>query len=380
MWPAPVPLELAHSVRTPGELIPSQWQDSAIFLSNTTGTKATFWLSFTDHLPQSLDPRVTQKPSFPGCVPTKWQIAQLDGFQTWDYAAVWRNMVKEYSSRQLTFASDKLPALMGLADSFRRKVNVGTYLTGLWSHSIERDIAWRSYGDNSPSGRPRKEPSWTWVSAGDGRVEWPPLLFHDWYRAEPVMCTEHQPEPHAHCLAISGLLLPVSLQTRAERDDFETTFPLNRQVNVIPYTRRHSEPQLQVIHRASRLVPTLPGRPDSQDDKRTQTLEYKTPILHYGSFNADYKFWEKEEELQEELQHAVFFFIGTEPDMGGGIGWDVTVEYTWADGILLRPVDREGPSIDHLCRYERLGWLRYCTLKTQKEWRPIGVRSKFLMV
>lgn len=335
------------------------------------------WMRFTDQLTQPLDPRVTEKPSFPGCIATRWQIAQLDGFQKLDFGAVWRDTVTEYSTRQLTFASDKLPALAGLADAFRRKANIGTYLTGLWSHSLQQDIAWRSYGDDSPLGRPRKEPSWTWVSAGDGRVEWPSLLFHDLYTVEPVMCTEHQPEPHAHCLEVSGLLLPVSMQTHAERDDYETDFPLSRHVNVVPYTRRHSEPQLQAVQHTSRLVDTLPEYCGSTHDKRVQTLEHITPTPHSGTFNADYKFWDKEEDLQEALQHAVFLFIGTEPDMWGESGrWGTS----WAGGILLRPIDREGPSMDRLCRYERIGWLRYCTLKSREEWRPMGVRSKFLMV
>jgi hypothetical protein len=308
---------------------------------------------------------------------TKSQIAQLDGFQIQESGDIWRNIVREYTSRQLTFASDKLPALAGLAEAFRKKVNTGVYLRGLWEHSLERDIAWHYYGDDSPSGRPRKEPSWTWVSASDGRIDWPLLRFHDSYRIEPVICTEHQPEPHAHSLEVSGLLLPVSIQTCAERDRYETVFPLNRYVNVIPHTRRHSEPQLQTIRCTSRLVSTLPGDSASRYNAQAQTLEYTEPKRHYGDFKADYKFWEKEEELQDELQHAVFFLVGTEPERRWK-GWEVN--YCWVNGIVLRSLNREAPSRDCLSRYERIGWLRFCTLKTHQEWKPMGSRSKFLLV
>ena len=326
---------------------------------------------------QSSEPSILENPSFPGCVATKWQIAQLHGSRVGDYGSVWRNMVKEYSSRRLTFASDKLPALAGLADAFRRKVNIGTYLAGLWSHCLERDIAWHSQGDESPFGRPRKVPSWSWASAGDGRIGWSPLLFHNSYTVEPVMCTAHQRGPHAHLLNISGLLLPLSIQTNAERDNYETAFPLNRQVNVVFYNRRHSQSELQTIARTSRLVPTLPRSADDTPNAQAQTLEHSSPTRYYGTFNADYKFWKTEEELQEELQHVIFFLIGREPSHGE-TGWGVSL--CWIDGMVLRPVDREGPERGGLCRYERIGWLRYCTLKTHEEWRPMGFKSKFLLV
>jgi hypothetical protein len=36
-----------------------------------------------------------------------------------DYTTLWRELVTEYSSRQLTYANDKLPALAGLASAFQ---------------------------------------------------------------------------------------------------------------------------------------------------------------------------------------------------------------------------------------------------------------------
>lgn len=64
----------------------------------------------------SFNPRSTSnRPSFPECVPTKWQVAQLENSLDRDYASVWRNLVMAYSSRDITFARDKLPALDGLA-------------------------------------------------------------------------------------------------------------------------------------------------------------------------------------------------------------------------------------------------------------------------
>jgi hypothetical protein len=36
-----------------------------------------------------------------------------------DYTTLWRELVTKYSSRQLTYANDKLPALAGLASAFQ---------------------------------------------------------------------------------------------------------------------------------------------------------------------------------------------------------------------------------------------------------------------
>lgn len=53
----------------------------------------------------------------------------------------WEQVVHEYTSRQLTNASDKLPALSGLAQQ-RKQVRGGVYLAGLWQDSLLHDLCW----------------------------------------------------------------------------------------------------------------------------------------------------------------------------------------------------------------------------------------------
>ncbi|KAF1961638.1 HET-domain-containing protein [Byssothecium circinans] len=330
---------------------------------------------------QSFNRRHKSYPSFPGCRSIKAQMVAMDKSSEWHNAGIWRDMVTEYSARQLSFTSDKLAALAGLASFFMSRVNFGFYLHGLWSRSIRSDMAWKYLGDEAPCGRPRECPSWSWVAAADGRITWPSLDLHESYAAQPQLVSSGKwPEVFAGPIELSGLLLPVSIQTYAERQEYETVFPLTRYCNVTEWKRRHSEPQLQLVEKSGCLVPTLPGSahtPDP-DSPNIQTVEDPPEANLYGHFNADYKFWKSEEELQDELQHCLFLLVGTEAILNRSRAWGE--EHCWADGMLLRPVGKACPSGGQLCHYERVGWLRYCTRQTRARWTPAGFKFRCLLI
>ncbi|KAI0427164.1 HET-domain-containing protein [Xylaria sp. FL1042] len=74
----------------------------------------------------------------------------------------WRLLVTEYTERQLTVASDKLPALSGLARTFSLALGRDKYLAGLWRGNLIWDLLWVVYHDAVRSrGR---APSWSWVA------------------------------------------------------------------------------------------------------------------------------------------------------------------------------------------------------------------------
>ncbi|KAI1392063.1 heterokaryon incompatibility protein-domain-containing protein [Hypoxylon trugodes] len=60
----------------------------------------------------------------------------------------WQNRVSEYSQRNITFASDKLPALAGLA-TICHAITKSTYLAGLWRDHFVLDLLWHPAGHRS---------------------------------------------------------------------------------------------------------------------------------------------------------------------------------------------------------------------------------------
>lgn len=89
---------------------------------------------------------------------------------------VWDKIVLEYTRRKLTYESDKLVALSGLAKEMNREYGdvIGgrsvNYLAGIWSVSFTRGLLWSTKGvDAAPDHRPRRSkdyraPSWSWAS------------------------------------------------------------------------------------------------------------------------------------------------------------------------------------------------------------------------
>lgn len=85
----------------------------------------------------------------------------------------WRTVVvPQYTNRQLTYESDILPALSGIAKKISASLNVGSedYLAGLWKIDIPVSLCWVT---TSVQSQPRTEyhaPSWSWASV-KGDVE-----------------------------------------------------------------------------------------------------------------------------------------------------------------------------------------------------------------
>ncbi|RKL41456.1 hypothetical protein BFJ72_g5348 [Fusarium proliferatum] len=108
----------------------------------------------------------------------------------------WDFLVESYSRRQLSFETDKLPAIAGMARWLQQQTGE-TYLAGLWKEHICQDLLWRKYpyeemrpvwADRSrryvygpgkplpPFKKPKayRAPSWSWASL-DGSVKFESL-------------------------------------------------------------------------------------------------------------------------------------------------------------------------------------------------------------
>lgn len=90
----------------------------------------------------------------------------------------WRHIVAQYSRRQLTYPTDRLPALSGAASRFQISLQT-EYLAGIWLVDLTRSLAWyRSDLSDVSTGKPKMwrslnncVPSWSWASIS-GEVSW----------------------------------------------------------------------------------------------------------------------------------------------------------------------------------------------------------------
>lgn len=84
-----------------------------------------------------------------------------------EFSRRWMALVGKYSSRALTYSSDKLPALAGLAQQVARSSSC-TYLAGHWREDLGRTLLWTA-GLLPLIGGGRRHadyqaPSWSWAS------------------------------------------------------------------------------------------------------------------------------------------------------------------------------------------------------------------------
>ena len=95
------------------------------------------------------------------------EAEQHRGYQSW------ANIIHEYSRRELSEPSDKLPALAGLASRFRGHFTTGDdnqqYLAGLWRRNLVEDLCWQVIGGRATRAPSYRAPSWSWLSL-DGSV------------------------------------------------------------------------------------------------------------------------------------------------------------------------------------------------------------------
>lgn len=109
-----------------------------------------------------------QLPPYPSTVPgTLGEVSS---------AEQWHMIVKTYTTRQLTYASDKLPAIAGAATKMPQ-ARTSRYLAGLWSETLLLDLLWQVMQGRAHTALSyRKEennsaPSWSWASMNWG-ITW----------------------------------------------------------------------------------------------------------------------------------------------------------------------------------------------------------------
>ncbi|CZR51221.1 uncharacterized protein PAC_01096 [Phialocephala subalpina] len=90
--------------------------------------------------------------------------------------AMWHETCTEYSTKELTFKKDKLPAISGLAKRFGEVLG-GEYLAGLWKDDLPLALCWSTKSFQDQGGwleriTPYATPTWSWASAMGGIRIW----------------------------------------------------------------------------------------------------------------------------------------------------------------------------------------------------------------
>lgn len=103
--------------------------------------------------------------SMPFIWPPKPGLEKEKGGQQTGRLAAFYKCIGEYTKRELSIRSDKLPAFSGLASAFHTP-EFGVYLAGLWEKDLIYGLNWRPIDpwENPPVEDEYIAPSWSWAS------------------------------------------------------------------------------------------------------------------------------------------------------------------------------------------------------------------------
>lgn len=90
---------------------------------------------------------------------------------------IWYLAVEEFTRRRLSFESDKLPAILGIAKQYSA-YDAGDYVAGLWKSDLINGLLWRPYNglevrvwQSLTKSKQWRAPTWSWA-AYEGGVEY----------------------------------------------------------------------------------------------------------------------------------------------------------------------------------------------------------------
>lgn len=140
----------------------------------------------------------------------------------------------EYTGKKLTYGTDRLPALSGIAKVFMRNLK-DIYFAGLWHGDMHRGLLWHGTGDFKVSPTYRA-PTWSWASI-DGPITYPSFGGSDavWHaaaqikevvttaRTDDVTATGQLTGGH---LRLSGTLITINVNIRSFLDEIGRSLSL----------------------------------------------------------------------------------------------------------------------------------------------------------
>lgn len=106
-------------------------------------------------------------PHYRGMYP--YQLVREE-WKSWD----WNVITQRYSAAKLTHASDRLPALSGIARR-QNELVPDKYLAGMWRHELVKQLLWCTKSRNK---RPQRTmPTWSWASV-DSQIRTGEVFWH----------------------------------------------------------------------------------------------------------------------------------------------------------------------------------------------------------
>ncbi|EKD17979.1 het domain containing protein [Drepanopeziza brunnea f. sp. 'multigermtubi' MB_m1] len=124
-----------------------------------------------DGFKQCWDPNAAIKPRLPPLGSSEYPVEMDDASaKSLELMSRWYRIVEQYSRRQLTFASDRLPAIAGVAKQFHRSTGYA-YVAGLWKEDLVAGLLWYRSGHKGAITSSRL-PTWSWARFSGGIGFW----------------------------------------------------------------------------------------------------------------------------------------------------------------------------------------------------------------
>lgn len=127
----------------------------------------------------------------------------------------WKRIIENYSSRALTYPSDRLPALAGLIAQFNQLNITGKCVAGIWEPYWHTQLLWRqkrTVAASKPKDMPTSPdwsfaPSWSWASI-NATIQW--NLYTETLDTNDHLCLitlKQQDSKPSSSLQVNGVLL-----------------------------------------------------------------------------------------------------------------------------------------------------------------------------
>ncbi|KAI9780642.1 MAG: hypothetical protein M1839_006583 [Geoglossum umbratile] len=124
----------------------------------------------------------------------------------WRLQRSWSRTVADFTARNLTYETDKLPAIAGLANEIQRLTG-DRYFMGLWESCLNRQLLWYGVGLSKPL--VHRAPSWSWAAL-NGMAKYPvALTLRAWEEHESAV--ELLGVPASGRLRLAGKLTAVTM-------------------------------------------------------------------------------------------------------------------------------------------------------------------------